>query len=604
MNSHSIRTMFRLVFTCLLSLCLFACGGSDTASIDDSTNNTEEFTPLSVSLTDAEGDFLTYQVDITNITLTRSNGAVVNVLPQTTTVDFAQYVEVTELLTILDAPTGRYDSAELSLDFSNAMVTVQDSEGQPIVANVVDSSGATLEQTSVEIVFNDESGFVLTRGRPAQITLDFDLDASNTIDIDGDSATVTVNPILIADTIFEEPKPFRLRGLLADVDQINSDFDIALRPFRVRNGDFGIATIQTESTTHYEIDGNRYVGEAGLAVLSEKDQQTAVVTSGTWDRDERIYTADAVYAGTSVPWDQADILRGTVIARDGTNVTVRGAIIELANGEFTFNDDIDVIFSTTTIVHKVGEPESSSEEISVGSAIVATGDFNDQTLNASEGIIRILPSTISGSVVSASPLVLDLNLINGRRPVLYDFTGTGTSEDTDADPENYEVATSSLDLSAVAIGDPIRTRGFAMDFGLAPEDFIAGTVINAAEIRGHMVINYGLAGSTTALISANDMGLTFNVDDALFRHHIAIAGIAIDLQTLPQVPVVMPGGERGVYAIWNNRRLEVYTNYERFVANLNEYLNTGAAIVRFDAHGFYQRADGTFSSKRMGIILN
>lgn len=601
------RRVSRLATVGVLSLGLMACGGggsTDSGSAIEAASSDDEFAKLSVSLTDAEGDFLTYQVDVTNISLTRSNGAVINLLPQTTTIDFAQYVEVTELLTILDAPAGRYDSASMSLDFSNAQVTVQNDAGEPVLADVVDEEGQALSEVTVEIMFNDQSGFVLRPGVPAQITLDFDLDASNTIEINGDTATVTVQPLLIADTILEEPKPFRLRGLLARVDIDESSFTMDLRPFRARSGAFGSADVQTTEATGFEVDGVVLNVVEGLAALEDKDSGTAIVTEGEWDRDAREYVATAVYAGSSVPWDQADILRGTVAAREGNILSVRGAIVHLSTGSFVFNDTFTVELADTTIVTKRGEDESSIADISVGSAIYATGVVTDSSMNSAEGIVRIKASNIAGTVVSVSPLIMDLIYINGRRGIIYDFSGTGTSVDTDADPDNYEVNTSTLDLSGVVVGDPIRARGFAADFGVAPEDFYASTLAEVAHIRGHMVINYGSEGSVNAITSIDESGVQLDITDSPFRHHILIAGIPLNLESLDLTPLVVPGGERGVYTIWIDGRLEVYTFYAEFVEAIEGDLGGGASVVKFDAQGFFDRALNTFTSKRFGVVLN
>lgn len=592
----------KLAAIAMVSAGLMACGGgSDTSeSVDSGT----ELTKLSVSMTDAEGDFLTYQVDVTNISLVRSNGAVVNVLPQTTTIDFAQYVEVTELLTTLDVPSGRYDSASLSLDFSSAEVTVQDEEGQPIVAEVVDTEGVLVDDIDVDIMFNDESGFVLRPGVPAQVTLDFDLDASNTIEIDGDAATVTLEPVLVADTVLEEAKPFRLRGLLSQVDEENAAFEMDLRPFRVRSGAFGSADVQVSETTSFEVDGESLDAEAGLAALALKEVGTSVITEGSWDREAREYVAVTVYAGSSVPWDQADVLRGTVVAREGDILHVKGATIQLAEGTFTFNDTFSVEISENTALTQRGESEVAAAQISVGSAIYATGEVTGSTFDATEGLVRIVQSNVAGTVVSVSPFVVDLNLVNGRRVRIYNFSGTGTSEESDADPDNYEVNTGTLDTSSVLLGDPVRVRGFVNEFGTAPEDFNAGTLIDASEIRGHMVVNYGLVGSSNAISAISEEGIIFSIEDALFRHHIVIAGIPVDLTTLDQVPVIEAGGERGVYTILINGRLEVYTYYEEFSVALQEMLEEGVTVVRFDAHGYYDREMGTFTTQRIGIILN
>ncbi len=593
-----------VVFAGAISIGLLACGGGTDTANNDNGDNSTVVSKLSVGITDAEGDFLTYQVDVTNITLTRANGAVVNLLPQTTSIDFAEYVEVTELLTVLDVPSGRYDSASMSLDFSNAQVTVQDESGSAIAANVVNESGDPMTDVDVDIMFNDQEGFVIAPGVPAQVTLDFDLDASNDINIAGDNATVTVQPVLIADTILEEPKPFRLRGLLGTVDSEGEVFSMDLRPFRVRNGVFGSARVHIGSDTVFEVDGVSFKAAEGLAALALKESGSAVISQGSWDRDAREYVATSVYAGSSVPWDQADILRGTVVARNGNTLSVRGAIVQLSTGSFIFNDTFTVEVSEDTVMTQRGEENPTIDAVSVGSGIYATGAVTESTLDASEGIVRLVQSNVAGSVVATSPLSVDIAYINGRRAALYDFAGTGTSEDTDADPNNYEINTGTLDVSGVVNGDPVRARGFTASFGAAPEDFYANTLVDVAEIRGHMVVNYGLIGAASGISAVDEDGILLNIDDALFRHHIVIAGIPTDLTSLDQVPMVVPGGERGIYTIWVDGRLEVYTFYAEFSEALQADLDADARIIRFDAHGYFDRAMGTFSTQRLGIILN
>ncbi len=119
-----------------------------------------------------------------------------------------------------------------------------------------------------------------------------------------------------------------------------------------------------------------------------------------------------------------------------------------------------------------------------------------------------------------------------------------------------------------------------------------------------MVVVYGLLGSINAISAVNEDGVVLNVADTRFRHHIVIAGIPTDLNGLDQVPVVQPGGERGVYSILLNGRLEVYTYYEEFSIALQENLEAGVSVVRFDAQGYFDRDLGVFTTKRLGIILN
>lgn len=599
------------LFVLMSSLFISACGGagSGSPSLNDSQPPEEspsaETTKLMVSMTDAEGDFLTYQVDVSSIQLYKSNGADITVLPQTTTIDFAQYVDVSELLSMTEVPSGRYDSASLTLDFTSALVTVQDEEGSAITAALQDNEGQVLAQVTVDILFGGEEGFVLAPGVPAHVTLDFDLENSNTIVIDGDTAVVTVNPVLIADTILENNKPLRLRGLLEEVDVDGEELSLNLLPFRVRSGDYGTLTVEVNSETSFEINGELVSNNEGLTVLQAQTPATPVITEGSWGKDTGQYTANAVYAGSSVPWAQADILRGTVVGRSGDQVSVRGGIIELAEGAFVFNDTITLTLDETTRFVKRGDDNPTFDDVSVGSAVYATGEaIGSDTFSAADGIVRIRASSLSATLVSVSPMALDLAFVNGRRAALYDYSGTGSSPETDADKDFYEVFTSSLDLSDLSIGDPIRVLGYVTEFGAAPEDLSATTVISGSDMRGFMIVGYGLLGSYSAIVSANVAGIQLSLDDARISHHIVRAGIPVDIDDLPLTPLVVPVGEDGIYTIMVGSRLSVFTTYSDMIETLNDQLNAGSNVLVFNAQGFYAEDIGTFSSSRITVIMS
>ena len=227
---------------------LAGCGGD---------GEIEEQSRLFVSLTDAEGDFTEYTVDVVALKLYRSNGAVIETLPNTTTLDFAQYVDVTEFLTTATVPVGHYDKAEITLDYSNSQLSVENSVGDSIPARAVDDNGDPLQAVTLTAMINSGAGFVIHFGQPASLSLDFDLEASNEVEIDpmGESATVTVNPVLVANTSIDDDKTRRLRGLLDGVDIAAGSFNVDIRPFRIRNRSYGDITAHTNDDTHYEIDG-------------------------------------------------------------------------------------------------------------------------------------------------------------------------------------------------------------------------------------------------------------------------------------------------------------------------------------------------------------
>src|SRR5438093_9614945 len=117
------------VWACVMTagLLLAACSGG--GSNDPTTATTGQAV---VSLTDAAGDFLSYTVDVESLTLTRRDGTVVETLPLTTRVNFADYVEMTEFFTAATIPSGTYTSARMRLDFSAADLEVEDANGNAV----------------------------------------------------------------------------------------------------------------------------------------------------------------------------------------------------------------------------------------------------------------------------------------------------------------------------------------------------------------------------------------------------------------------------------------------------------------------------------------
>jgi hypothetical protein len=592
----------------LLLLALNGCGGGGGGSSDSAASGgSAETGELVLALTDAEGDFLSYIVDVTSITLVHQNGSVVEALPLTTTIDFSQYVELSELLTIATVPTGAYQSVQLNLDYSNAMVTVQADDGTPLTASLVDSEGNSLTQLAVSIELSSASRFVIAPGIPAQVTLDLDLDASNEVVIDNGQAVVTVEPLLFADTILESPKPFRLRGLLNSVAVEEEVFSIDLLPFRHRQRDFGSVRVHVDGETRYEIDGVAYDADQGLQQLASKAEDTPVVSAGRWSRERKLFTANTVYAGSSVMWSDATLLRGVVVARDDSTLIVRGGLFELADGRHAVRDTVTVILGVDTRVSKpfAGADQTSIADISIGSAIIASGELaDDNTLDASEGKVRIQLSNVTGSVLTASPLSVNLQRLSGRSAAIYDFSGTGTDPDSDANPDHYEIDTSDLQLNSLAIGDPLRVRGLVKAFGSAPEDFFARTVIDASDVKGHMLIHFSRAGVATALAQLGEDGLLFDISDAEGRSLIVRAGIVTQLAELDAVPLVVPAADAGVYAISRRGRIEIFRQFAAFVTALDDALAAGETVTRFDAYGQYDALQSRFSSSRLRVGLS
>jgi len=568
---------------------------------------------LVISLTDAEGDFLSYTVDVQSIKMLKNNGAEIETLPLTTQLDFARYVEVTEFLTTATVPSGHYIGARIVLDFSNAVITVQGENGDAINAIPQDINGNPIGLLTLDLSFNGSSDFVIAPGIPAHITLDFDLDASNDVIINGSTATVIVKPVLIADTLLEKPKPHRLRGVLGRVNEADQSFNVLMRPFRHRFNDrFGKLNVQTSDRTSYEIDGIVYDSATGIAQLANLDPAAAVVVLGTVNLQDirtrkRSFNALEVYAGSSVPWGDKDIVSGNVISRNDNTLVIRGATLLRTDGSFAFNDNVTVTLNENTRVVKQADTTNSYTiaDVSVGQQVTISGRITDNidlSLNADH--VRMRFTNVAGSVVSVSPLAVNLQGINRRRIALFDFSGTGTDASSDADATNYEVDSGTLELSNLQIGAPLIVRGHVRPFASAPEDFTAQTLLDASNMRAHLVIGFA-EGSANAVSSINDSALLLNLEEAGDVHAMIRAGISTDLLSLDTMPVIVPvSSGNGLFTLVQGQSIRVYTDFSSFQLALNGVLDGVTLITAVHANGQYDTRLNQLLSAKINIRLS
>lgn len=621
MKLNSVKKLFLATILSGITLLFAACGGggssSEEAVIDDDTTG-----KLMLSLTDAEGDFLSYAVDVTSIKLTKNNGQVVEVIPNSTTVDFAQYVELTEFFTAADLPNGVYNDVTISLDYSNAEIVIEDAEGNPQPATIVDSEGNAVVEISVDVEMGESGKLVIFPGLPSFLTIDFDLNSSHTIDMDSENITAVLEPVIIADAMIEEPKPHQVKGLLESVDITNRTFVLDIKPFRFKDGRFGDMTVKIDGDTQFEIDGESYAAAEGLVELKKQTKNTRVMVVGKVNKNLRRFVATEVYAGGSLPWGEQDIIRGHVVARDGDILSIRGAKIIRSTGRVLFRKSLEVEVSETTLVNKVGSGESDIDQISVGSLITAIGDITiDDTeesveeaniyLDSTEGFVRIYQTTMCGTVVSADPLVLDIQAIGGRPVSIFDFAGTGVSEADDADEANYEVDTGAMSLDTVETGDPVRIKGFVSEFGTAPVDFEAGTVIDASSVKSVLSVRWQEDGDTGVFSSIESEKIVLNTTTELMTemHHIIRSAIFTDIQdegeTIDLVPVETTSSEqlKGLYTIKTRNGILVYADFSEFTTELSHLIESGKTVKQLSATGTYDDLLTVFIVKGMVVVL-
>lgn len=597
-----------------------------------------------IGLTDADGDFLAYQVDVVSLKLTRADGTTVETLPLTTTVDFAQYTDLAEFLTAATVPAGVYTGVTLVLDYATADVQVEVA-GAAVPATLVDSEGAPLGTVEVPLTLDGDHPLVVKRGVSCQVVLDFDLAASNSVDLTDPAApVVTVSPVLLASIDPATTKPHRLRGLLKKVNVDAHLFQVRVLPFRLLKADahdrWGVYPVKTDAATAFDIDGVSYTGDAGLEALAALPVGSPVVAIGDVNPARRHMLAKQVRAGTSVPWGDKDVVQGVVVARDGDTLTVRGAAVDFLDKVATFRDTVTVLVGPDTTVSRLDADPGTLDAgaISVGQRIAAVGNLLPVVdmkpaalaaakaeghplpdpipvpfvlppiLDATAGHVRLEVSDLAGTVVSVGDagIVVDVRALNGRDVALYDFAGTGATADDDADPANYEISTGVLDLTGIAAGDAIKVRGFVTAFGAAPPDFEARTVVEPAlTVDGAALLLMSWDPATATPFSASGAdGVTLDLTGAGAQHHLVQRWLSTDLTLLGTDPkIVPPDTGAGMYAIRLADSLHIYFTFAGFAEAVDGYLGDGLLAQRLTAHGQWSAATSTLTSKALALQM-
>ena len=603
-----LRLFTAFTLTAAVAVGLSACGGSNSSS----ENTTGE---VKIGLTDTAGDFLAYAVDVTSLTLTKANGTVVQTLPQRTRIDFAQLVDLTEFVTGATIPAGIYVSATLQLDYNGADIEVDNGAGTPVKvlpADIRDSQGIPVTIMSMTVKLDNARQLPIAPGIPALLDLDFNLAASNQVDMGGANPVVTVNPLLVADVNPDAPKPHRIRGPLDAVDTQAGSFTLILRPFNLLQGDHGRLTFVTDNNTTFEIDQTNYMGSAGLNALVAKPRFTATVAIGTFDLATRRFMATEVLAGSSVPFGTSDVVTGNVIVRSGNVLTVKGAELVRSTGTLIFRDTVTVTVGGGTKVLKQGAMGALTiGEISVGQRLTVLGTLTNvnpgaTAMDATGGLARLLVTQLNGRAngVPAGNLVMTLDRIDGRPIGLFNFTGTGTTGN-DANPSSYQVATGALDLTGIVATTPLKVRGFVQPFGqaTATNDFNAITLINVTNAPATLVVGWPLLEATPFNSYAAD-GMVVNLTNAGLLHHIFRGGVntTLFLTDTPFVQAANPA--RGLFVIGNNGTVQVYTQLSAYQAALQADLMAGRKARSFVAvGGTYVDATKTLTAGVMAAVL-
>jgi hypothetical protein len=444
----------------------------------------------------------------------------------------------------------------------------------------------------------------------ALLDLDFNLAASNAVDMSGASPVVTVSPLLVADVNPDLPKPHRIRGPRDSVNVADGTFTLVLRPFNLIQGDHGRFTFVTDANTVFEINQVTSVGSAGLQALFQLPRLSATVAVGTLVPGTRRFLATEVLAGSSVAFGTDDVLTGNVLSRSGNTLTVKGAELVRNNGTLVFGDTVTVTVGSGTKVIKQGSAASFAiGDISVGQRVNVFGalDAPGVSMNATSGLVRLLVTQLNGTVatVAGSTVAMNLARIDGRPVALFDFTGTGTPGN-DADPAAYAVAAGALTLAGIANGTPLKVRGFAQPFGqaTATDDFNAVTLIDVTNAPATLLVGWPLPEANPFAFLQG--GMSVNLANAGLLHDVIRGGVDTRLLTT-DTPIVQAANQgRGLFVIGMDGTVQVYTQFAAYQQAIQAALAADRKARFFAASGgagSYSDSTKTLTAGAMAAAL-
>jgi hypothetical protein len=583
-----------------------------------------------VTLTDAPGDFVSYIVNVDSLQLTRADGTVVETVPVTTQVDFAQLVNLSEIISADQIPAGNYVSAKITLDYSSATIVVDNGSGAAVTiasGNII--NGATSmalaapnpTQVTVTLDLGTNNQLIVTPNTVANLALDFNLTASNTITPSiNDPTTVTVDPVLTASLVPDSSKQIRVRGPLVSVNTAANSYIINVRPFYNMSGTSGEFTVQTLGTTTYAINGTSYTGAAGLTQLATLSAGTITVAYGTWDRSAQTFTASNVLAGSSVIGMMHDGVQGTVLSRSGDSIVVgNGLRLRVGQLGIWFTPEANVTLGSGTTVIEAGQTGSFTiQDISVGQHVQVLGTFTSSgsttpTLDATNGSAILTATSVSGTVasISANLVTMQLQSIDGQAPSSLNFAGTGKSSAQDATAAAYTVAVpAALPTTGLSMGVPVSFQGFVAPFGGAPPDFVASTAESYANTRALLQVRWPSPGNTApfATLTSTELLISQATLQASSQDVIRVGFVTLNPSTLSTGLQLVPDASATypVFAIAHlmSQTIDNVATFGDFVTALTADLNGTVAVVQVDAAGPYDTTTGVFSVDQIIVLLD
>lgn len=641
------KTANRLV--ACLSACLFGlfAAGCHRNNLDSGFG--VAWTTLTT--TDDAAQFTTYLVAVDSVVLVGQLNGAISAVAVPETVDLTKLTNLSELWSTASVPVDTYTQAVITLDYTNAQISVMQN-GVPVKVNVVDPSGAVPTTIVVTVTLDPSNQLILqptfATSNALRLAINYDMSASNKVDLTTSPPTLTVKPFMSVATTAADSKLIRVRGPLINSSVNENAYTVVVRPFFDEVNSLGINTLFNDANTIYTYGGSTYVGAPGLTALSQASAGSTITaafctfqptTTPAAGVSAGIFHSVYVIAGSTLEDFYTQGIEGDVIARNGNTVTLRGGLLTANAAQVVQVENLDslVLLGPGTLVTADGVSTLGPldyNSIGVGQHITARGLFSvssagvvtlDSTGSATNtGSVRLQSTELFGSLTSAASGSLQLNLQNVENypASVYNFAGNGVSAAQDPVAASFLVNTGALTLPTLAPGDPVWVDGYVAPFGSAPPDFTAFNVLSEPSVPATLALVWTGTGTTAPFSAASAAGLTIDFTNAAFGSgQLRIGAETIALNSTSTSPTIVPAAAapdpasglplfNPIFSVGPGAISEAavapiasFNGFAAFVTQLNTTFSTPTPMTQFVARGLYNRASNTFTASSIDVVL-
>src|ERR1700722_7007591 len=635
----TVRRMWHCLLLVPMGAALFglaACNGATAVVTMTSTPSTD--------------NYLAYRVTLVSVDLlTSSGGSELTILPASTIVDFATLTNLDEVLGATKIPKGTYTSAVVTLDYTSSQIIYDNGSVNGVQLVPIDVNDQPLGVVQITVTLDPNNSFGVASKGQALLAMNFNMGASNVVDLTNN--TVLVTPMVAASALPIDAKQVAIRGPLQNVSNptttstSSASFNLGAMPFNstaTATGGGVLSVVPTAGTT-YEINGKPSVGTPGITALTALSSGTLAIaygtltatdeTSSTSDTEEEdettadgvvedsiatstvvTFSATQVLAGSSVQGAGMDKVTGVVTARSGNTLALEDATLIGVNGTDTFIlGTTTVTMGPNTVITEFGQGAGTYTlaQVSVGSSIDAFGVLTSQSsgnaaLDASAGRVRLDLSTASGlvSAQGSGSLNLTLSQLGGRAVAPFNFTGSGASGSP------YVVSTGSLSLANSTAGAPVIVTGLTNSFAVASPNFTATTLLDPTTINAELILDWGVATATPfSTFDSSGIDLDIAAGGIGVRHEIQVGAQVTDLIGLSSEPIIVPttsttAGNQ-IFTIGHSvsSMTENFDTFVAFVAQLQTELNGSALATNLTVVGQYSPSTFTLTASSITLTL-